>query len=126
MTYRCGATLGTLADADTVFGFLPEASYSPGGDRSTTMEAQQPFRGFPRATWSFGYLTFSEWANAKAVLAAGGFTAACYIETNDDEGNFELYQAVINFPDPAQLERFLTNYLYVKIEFVLVSGLGGS
>jgi hypothetical protein len=126
MPYRCGATLGTLANADTVFGFLPEATYSPGGDRATMMDAKQPFRGFPRATWSFGYLTFAEWANAKAVLAASGFTADCYIETTDDEGNFDLYQAVINFPDPAQLERFLTKYLYVKIEFVLVSGLGGT
>ena len=126
MSYRCGSTLGTLVDADTVFGFLPEASYSPGGDRQATMDALQPFRGFPRATWYFGYLTFAEWANAKAVLAAGGFTATCYIETNDDEGNFTVYQAVINFPDPGQLERFLDQYLYVKIEFVLVSELGGS
>lgn len=126
MAYRCGSTLGTLADADTIFGFLPEASYSPGGDRQATMEGQQPFRGFPRATWTFGYLTFAEWANAKAVLAAGGFTATCYIETNDDEGNFAVYQAVINFPDPAQLDRFLNQYLYVKIEFMLVSEAGGS
>jgi len=124
MPYRCGATLGALADADTVFGFTPEASYSPGGDRSPTMDALDRFRGFPRATWYFGYLTFAEWANAKAVLAAGGFTANCYIETTDDEGNFDVYQAVINFPDPMQLERFLTQYLYVKIEFVLVGESG--
>lgn len=124
MPYRCGATLGTLAVADTVFGRLPEASYSPGGDRQTTMEGQEPFRGFPRATWYFGHLAFVEWANAKAVLAAGGFTANCYIETSDDEGNFAVYQAVINFPDPAQLERFLTEYLYVKVEFLLVGESG--
>ena len=126
MPYRCGLTVGTLVEASTLFGAEPQANYSPGGERNSVMDGTQPFDGLPRAEWYFGYLTFAEWAAAKAALCPGDFTGECVIETTDDEGTYAVYNAVVNFPDPATLERWLTNYLFITIGFILVSEIGGS
>lgn len=126
MPYRCGATLIGMVPAANVFGSGPEDNYAPGSDRVTALDGTQPFRGYPRAVWKFGYLTVAEWTNAKAVLAGGGFTGECYIETMDDEHAWHTYHCIVRFPNPADIEPWLDNYLHPEIEFVLLHTEGES
>jgi len=120
MPYRCDATLIGLAPAAAIFGTDPDANYAPGSERVTVLDGTQPFLGYPIAVWKFGHLSVAEWANAKAVLAAGGYSGECYIETDDDDGNWNIYHAIARFPNPAKVEPWLDKYLYPEIEFVLL------
>jgi hypothetical protein len=118
-TYQIGTSIGTLADADTVFGVLPASQYNPGRE-VTTHAGTMIYRGYPRSTWVFNAIAVSVWDTVKTTYLAGALSGETYITTRDDDDDWDSYRTIMTLPNPAGLRRWGEKYLDVKIEFVLV------
>ena len=119
-TYQLGTTSSNMTDAVTTLGADPQGTYAPGGEREAALDGTLKYRGFPRATWTFAFLTLARWLTLKNTLASGSLSGACYIRTRDDEDTWQTYQAISRLPDTADLKRWGGRYLDVEIEFLLV------
>lgn len=121
MTNRVGPNSSTMYTAEALFGHEPRVTYSPGITREK-LDGQTDYVGHVRVTWTFAFLTVSQWDTARSTLFtpdANDYSGECYIETRDDDDNDIESDALAIFPTPEQLDRWGGGYRDVSITFVL-------
>jgi hypothetical protein len=107
--------------AEALFGHEPRVTYSPGITREK-LDGQTDYVGHVRVTWTFAFLTVSQWDTARSTLFTpdtNDYSGECYIETRDDDDNDIESDALAIFPTPEQLDRWGGGYRDVSITFVL-------
>ncbi len=121
MGYELGATVGTMVTAVTLCGTDPQATYSPGAERVTTVAGTLVDVGFPRVTWTFAALTVAQWGALGTLI--GGAAGVIYIQTRDDVDDWATYEVIARLPDPGTLTRWGGVYRDVTVEFVLLEAV---
>lgn len=101
----------------------PGTEYRPGRSGVILGDGTLLWRGYPLSVWRWGWMTITEWTALKTYLAGGEYSAECYVEVRDDEDSYTRYQAIVRFPNPADLRRGDGRYMDVSLEFVLVEAV---
>ena len=115
--YQIGDSAITLTPVAALLGTDPRGTYAPGGARDATLAGTQVYVGYPRATWTFAFLTLAQWEELYDLC---GYSGQVYIETRDDQDTWDIYRAIANLPDVGSLDRWGGGYRNVALDLILV------
>lgn len=105
---------GSLTNVELLYApvdwrnFYPPNAYSafnPGVPR-VRLDSYRNFTGFNSIVWNFELLTRKQYHYLKDVYCiGGGYTGTVTINSVDPNGTYQRYNAVMNIPTPAELDR---------------------
>ncbi len=114
-----------LRDADALVVFagsetLPTSVPALGAERVAVGSGGKTWRGYPRATWQWAGMTVAQLQFMKDYILGGRESGDCYVRTRDQADVWKVREAVVVFPDTAQLTRWDGMYQAVALELVLL------
>ncbi len=102
------ADLG-LAPPDVVF--IPYPDVYIGGDGKQTGD------GFPQTEWKFPFMTEAQYTTFKIAYCPNGQSATVYIRTLTDEGSYNRYSAILNWPQNVRSLYTSDGYVNLTLTF---------
>lgn len=127
-----GLPLGSLTNVELLVApgdwrnFYPPNAYSafnPGVPR-VRLDSYRDFTGFNSMVWNFELLTRAQYHYLKDVYCiGGGYTGTVTINSPNENGTYTRYNAVMNIPTPAELDRNYKENQKFQIQFIRLSAL---
>jgi len=112
-TYEIGAALGSIATLSSLGIENPESQFIDYPASDKLADGTTRAKGFPQATWHYGYMD-KEWFDALSAFVTATSATVCIATMNNDR-DFVRYNCVMVLPD-----RFIvrnTKYMDVTINF---------
>jgi len=119
-TYEIGTTLGTMATLASIGAINPESQFTDYPDSIKLADGTTRARGFPTASWHYGYLTPTQYNALRAFVTLA--SAEIFIATLNNNREFVRYTGVMVMPDTFVLRNTAGSdnrlgYVDVTIEF---------
>lgn len=81
----------------------------------TAGDGKQKGDGFPQVEWVFPFMTEAQYTTLKIAYCSNGQSAAVYLRTLNDEGSYNRYAAIIQWPQ--NVRALYTSGGYVNVTF---------
>lgn len=110
----------------SVHNFAPRSQPTEGA-RRVTLAGTERAVGYARARWFIAAVDVTAWKAARLFLW-GSYTAIsgeCLVETRDNNDVWDVYRALLNWPDTADMPRVASGGYYqdLVLPFVLLEAL---
>jgi hypothetical protein len=112
-TYEIGTVLGSCATLTSLSIVNPESNFTDYPDTIKLADGTIRGKGFPLASWHFGYLSSAQYDALRAFCAPAS-AAACIATMNNDR-DFIRYDCVMLMPDTFVVRA--GRYVDVTVEF---------
>jgi len=93
----------------------PNVVFIPYPTVYTSGDGRQVGDGFPQVEWVFPFMTEAQYTTFKVAYCPNGQSAAVYIRTLNDEGSYNSYSAIIQWPQ--NVRALYTSGGYVNVTF---------
>lgn len=119
MTFRIGTTLESMVTFETLLGRDkdPKPTFHPFAVVRQMASGMSKGRGNPIASWNFGFLRQSERDSLASVITPPSSVVFIETQTNDNEDEFLIYQAIAHWPEDEGERKAATRRLNFVIRF---------
>lgn len=118
-TFEIGSTLGSIATLVSLGAIEPEAQFIDYPDSIKLADGTLRGRGFPQASWHYGYLTPAQYDALRAFVTLA--SSEIFIATLNNNREFARYSGVMVIPDRFVIRNTNSetrgSYVDVTIEF---------
>lgn len=118
---------GSLTNVETIRApgdwrnLYPPNAYSAlnSGVPRVRLDSYRAFTGYNSIVWNFELLTRKQYHYLKDTYCIGdGYTGTVTINSVDQNGTYQRYNAVMNIPTPAELDRNYKQNQKFQIQFI--------